>query len=280
MRSPKEIRDTEFDVAARGYKTQDVDAFLSIIADELEELMAEKAEMQTKMMMLAEKVEEYRKDEDALRSALISAERMKDSLLQEAEQQKDIVLRDAQQKADKIVEEAQKDIDREEVTLKALRQQVASFKSEILNTYKQHLEVLSDLPDAPEEEYSDETVAQLFTDGEITQATQQPAVEEAAFAFEQAVVEEPQPETAVPTFDAAPQRADGQPIYDGFAPRDWPTESVSPEQPAPQPDFSPEATPEFATFGGDQPQADDQAEKTESRFEKLDFGEDFTFGRD
>lgn len=282
MRSPKDIRDTEFEKASRGYNIQDVDAFLAILADELDELLAEKAEMQTKMMMLAEKVDEYRKDEDILRSALVSAERMKDSLLQEAQQQKDIVLRDAQQKADKMVEEAERSIEREEVTLKALRQQVSSFKSEILSIYKSHLEVLSDLPETPvEDDYDDEAVAKLFTEGETPEAVAQTPIAPAAAVAPVASPMEVPAEAAIPAGSAVPFGAPAVPNpgeaaaqYDGFAPRDW-------GEPVAKPAYQPVSEPEFATFGtaaGEQNNA--QPEKTESRFEKLDFGEDFTFGRD
>lgn len=296
MRSPKEIRDTEFEKASRGYNIQDVDAFLSLIADEVEVLIAEKAEMQTKMMMLAEKVDQYRGDEDALRSALVSAERMKDSLLQEAQQQKEIVLRDAQQKADKLIEDAQKEIEREEITLKALRQQVAAFKSEILNIYKGHLEVLSELPEDFEGDAFDETVVatqpvmpvvetapvqvqqpepvveqhpQMPVAGYEEPAVQvqpaQPVQQQAQFSFA-----EPEPQPAV---QANPEQ---QPVafFDGGAP-------VQQQQPAEITQEMPLAQNtgelEFATFGAS---VEPQPEKQESRFEKLDFGEDFTFGRD
>ena len=116
---------------------------------------------------LTEKVEQYRRDEDALRSALISAERMKESILAEATQQRDILLRDAQQKAEKIVYEAESKIDREEVTLNALKQQVAAFKSEVLSIYKSHLEILSDLPDNPEDMNFGQPAGSFKEDGGI-----------------------------------------------------------------------------------------------------------------
>lgn len=261
MRTPKEIRDTEFDKVSRGYNIQDVDAFLSLIADQVETLMAEKDELQKKMMLLAEKVEEYRGEEDALRSALVSAERLKDNILQEAQEQKDIVMRDAQQKADKVIDEAQKGIEREEITLKALRQQVSAFKSEILGIYKSHLEVLSELPDEPVEPgLDDEAVSKLFTEEAAPQPAE-PAPEQTADMYEQAGIQ-----TQEYVAPEAMNNATGQ--YDGFAPRE-----------GAEPDAAP--GPEFATFDTPQQEAPAQPEEAkESRFDNLDFGEDFTFGRD
>jgi len=353
MFTPKEIRDTEFERVSKGYKVEDVDGFLSRLADQIERLMIDKNEADQKLVILAEKVEQYRKDEDALRSALITAERMKDSLLAEATQQKEIMLRDAQQKAEKIVYEAESKIDREEVTLHALKQQVAAFKSEVLSIYKSHLEILAELPDNPEEMNFGKAALE-------EQATSQNAAREPAFdpvppAFDippAPAYEPPAPAYEPPHPDAAPnvmndayepqgappfaqqsntggfppQSATGgfppqsappaytppqpatyppqpaayqpeagapyppqpaygggapgqnsMPAYDGFAPRTYgepPTGNPSYQVPR-KPGEQQGSDSVFASFDEERP-----PEQEESRFGKLDFGENFSFGRD
>lgn len=287
MFTPREIRDIDFESASRGYRPDDVNGFLDRIADQMEALLSEKDELQAKMMMLAERVEQYRSEEDALKAALISAERMKDNILAEAQQQKEIVVRDAQQKADRILSEAQQSITREEVTLKALKQQVAAFKSEVLNIYKTHLEVLSDLPDEPADpDFDEAAVSELFTEQPVQQYAE-PQQEAPAAAAEQPVFFEPQPasepqfataEPAAPVYEAQPATqqpayapvADGTQTYEGFAPR-----AAEENRLESQPAASNE--PVFASFGTEEP-APQRTE--ESRFEKLDFGENFSFGRD
>ena len=77
MLTSKEIRSTTFVSVRKGYATEDVDAFLNKVAGELDTLQnecaamlkekddviaglqAEKKEIEDKMMVLAEKVEEY-----------------------------------------------------------------------------------------------------------------------------------------------------------------------------------------------------------------------------
>ena len=311
MFTPKEIRDTEFERVSKGYKVEDVDGFLARLADQIEHLMIDKNESDQKLMMLAEKVEQYRRDEDALRSALISAERMKESILAEATQQKDIMLRDAQQKAEKIVYEAESKIDREEVTLNALKQQVAAFKSEVLSIYKSHLEILSDLPDNPDEmNFGNSGVAAPGAN-----AAAAPGFNQVFEPFQEMQAAPPaQAEGMNPAPYAPAQHNTGQvdvnaPAADYSGQFDQITGQVpygDVQPPGLEPDaryetFSPTAYGNAeAPYAGGQPAAVEQPQMEESvfasfsatdeqvsvpaaedsRFGRLDFGENFSFGRD
>ena len=70
------IETKEFHVAARGYNQHEVDEFLDRCADAVEELNKINNENERKMQVLAETVMDYRNQEDSIRSALISAQRM------------------------------------------------------------------------------------------------------------------------------------------------------------------------------------------------------------
>ena len=124
MLTAKDIRTTSFETVRRGYSVEDVDAFLKKVASELEAFQTEtvsmlqekdqalekatreKKDLESKMIVIAEKLEEYRSQETLLQNALLNAEKMKESLLGEARQTSEILIRDAQQKAEKILESA------------------------------------------------------------------------------------------------------------------------------------------------------------------------------
>lgn len=267
MYTPREIRDFGFERVSRGYSPEDVDVFLGRLADQLEQLTAEKGAADQKLMILAEKVEQYRKEEDALRSALISAEMMKESILAEATQQKEIMLNDAQQKAERIVADAEGKIDKEETTLKSLKQQVAAFKAEILNIYKAHLEILSDLPDEYMETEYDQpqqpSAADVFaqTEAQVQQGYAMPAEPQMSDPFAQVAPVQPQISQG---YEQQMQQTNDH-GYDGFAPRMDQAQQPSQEESV------------FAAFAGEDTTTSANAD---SRFGKLDFGENFSFGRD
>ncbi len=189
-----EIRDTVFDKTARGYNVDDVNAFLAQLADQIETLQTEKADAESKMMMLAERLEGYRKDEDTLRSALITSERLKEAVLTEARQKAEILINDAQMKAEQLTNAANQELEREEASFEKLQSEVAEFKKNVLAMYKEHLEVISRIPE-PEETMSSDAPAEIADEDfseEIKEEAKVAAEEEAErdIAVEEAASEE------------------------------------------------------------------------------------------
>ena len=73
MISANDIKERKFEKAAFGYKQEDIDDFLAELIVEFEELDAEREDLHNKIQILADKVREYRSDEDALKDALLGA---------------------------------------------------------------------------------------------------------------------------------------------------------------------------------------------------------------
>lgn len=189
-----DIHNVTFDRVMRGYKPEEVDEYLDKVAAELEKLQAEKADLQTKsadtekkMYILAEKVEQYRGEEETLKTALLNAQRMGESVIHEARQKAETILYDATNKANLARNEMLEKIAEEELLLSRLKAEVAHFKSEILSLYKQHIESLSLLPGEekkkPEEPAPAETAeqdAKADADAEAPAAQPEPAEDASA----------------------------------------------------------------------------------------------------
>lgn len=109
-----------------------------------------KDDAEQKMYVLATKVEEYRGQEDTLKTALINAQRMGETVVYEAKQKSDQMLREATGQTELLRQRAEEETARERRTLERLHDEVKNFKTTILNLYKQHIESLSAL-DPPAE---------------------------------------------------------------------------------------------------------------------------------
>lgn len=96
--------------------------------------------------MLADKLTEYREDEESLRTALLGAQKLGDSVIRESKTKAEIIMRDATIKAEAMVNNAKRQIEREQEGLTRIQKEVASFKNRLLDLYKQHLELISALP--------------------------------------------------------------------------------------------------------------------------------------
>lgn len=114
----KEILARKFEKATfNGYKTEDVDEFLREISAEYSQLQKDKNELERKLEVLADKIREYRSDEDALKDALLIAQKQANQITNEAKAAAEKLqketdekiakqLKDAQERSDKLHKEA------------------------------------------------------------------------------------------------------------------------------------------------------------------------------
>lgn len=123
MLTPSKIKNHHFEAAGKNaYRAQSVDDFFEIVADSYEQMFKENGELVKKIGLLAERVEEYRNDEDNIRAALLTAQRMADKIMKETNEKAENQLAEATQnaaakeasaeaKAKKLLEQAQHDAD-------------------------------------------------------------------------------------------------------------------------------------------------------------------------
>ena len=89
MLKPEQISNAQFTLVGKGaYRAEEVDAFLKSTADSYEQLSAQNADLMKKMGILAQKIEEYRAEEDTIKTTLLTAERTAKAVRREAEDEK------------------------------------------------------------------------------------------------------------------------------------------------------------------------------------------------
>lgn len=213
MITAQDIHNVTFEKALRGYRMDEVDEFLGKVAEQIDTLTKEKNDLEKKMYILAEKVDQYRKDEETLKTALLNAQRLGETVVYEAKQKAETILYDANSKASQAKEEAAEQVAVEERALAEMKRQVAQFKNDILNLYKQHIESLSAIPgaeDHPKKEPDPEPVAAVQPDEPVElDSFDLPAAPESIAEPEKAepVKPEPQPIVDEPTKEMDPRSA-------------------------------------------------------------------------
>ncbi len=130
----------------RGYRVEDVDAFIDEVIVSFEQLKKEKSDLIRKMDILATRVEQYRADEETVRNALLSSQRVADTSIREAQAKASQIISDAEAKAQSTLKEANAvSAKQKEVYLK-LKSDSAELRKELENIYNNHLKAISDLP--------------------------------------------------------------------------------------------------------------------------------------
>lgn len=181
MMTANDIRNVKFNRSLGGYKTDEVDTFLDNCADTVEELTKASAENERKMQVLAETVVEYRNQEDTIRTALISAQRMSETIIQEAQAKADAIVQEAESKAKNIHEEAEKEIVDEREELRRIKAEVSAFKNKLMSVYREHLTLIGVLEDETLDE-QDTAVPQSAT--EESNETEEDTLDEAPHTIE------------------------------------------------------------------------------------------------
>ncbi len=233
-----------------GYRAEDVDAFIDDVQVSYDNALKENAELKRKLAILAQKVEEYRNEEDSIRNTLLSAQKLADASVREAKHKAEVIVADATEKAERIILGAQKEAESQQGELGRLKEEVAAFRTKLLTIYKEHLQIIQQLP----------------TEEEVTKENESQAAETAK------APEAPQPEST----PAAPQEEAPavEKMEEAVDPKDM--EKTKVYEPvgyteAPMPQAAPMAPPD-----GAQPIED----QLPSRFSSLKFGEDYDLKND
>ncbi|MGN1119663.1 MAG: DivIVA domain-containing protein [Oscillospiraceae bacterium] len=90
-----------------GYNTDDVDAFLREVSSEFSQLQKEKNELERKLEVLADKIREYRDDEDALKDALLLAQKQGNAIVAESKAAAEELKASTEEACEKQIAEAQ-----------------------------------------------------------------------------------------------------------------------------------------------------------------------------
>ena len=121
MLTPAKIKNHHFEAAGRNaYRTDSVDSFFEEVAASYEQMFRENGEMYKKISLLAERLEEYRNDEDNIRNALLTAQRMSEQIQREAREKADTMVAEAQARA--VAENARVDAETNDMLAKATYQ--------------------------------------------------------------------------------------------------------------------------------------------------------------
>lgn len=222
MIASDDVRRVTFDRAMRGYRCEDVDDYLKQVADSIDSLAAENDDLQKKLVILAQRIDQYRADEDTLSTTMINAQRLGENVIKEAKQKAAEIIRAANIKAEDREQRARDEVELAQQELVTIKQEADAFKKRLMDLYRQHIEMIAKIP-----EYHTNRAEQQAAQPqpEPQEAPQQPA---------------PQPvEQSVP----APQPAAPEESYPAYEEPEYyeaePEEPAQPEEPEPAPASAP-----------------------------------------
>ncbi len=185
MLEAENIRNKRFSTVKNGCSPSEVTEYLAMLAQEIEELQRANAESEEKILKLVEKINEYREDEDAIKAAMIYAQKESNKLINDAKAKaRDMIesakteqvrlseqsaaeceriIQEHKAKCDEMIQQQTEDTrqeilaiqdeyDAEKARLDEMKAEVTYFKSQLTDLYTQQLALILRMPQMSEEE--------------------------------------------------------------------------------------------------------------------------------
>lgn len=141
--TPQDIREKTFEKAMfGGYDMAAVQNYQEEVAAELANAQKEIAVLKGKMKVLVDKIEEYRASEDAMRLAILSAQKVGKQIEDDAKASADKILSEAKSTSDRILGGLQHETANEEAKLLTAKTSCAKFLEDVRNLCMNQLEYL------------------------------------------------------------------------------------------------------------------------------------------
>ena len=141
--TPQDIREKTFEKAMfGGYDMAAVQNYQEEVATELANAQKEIAVLKGKMKVLVDKIEEYRASEDAMRLAILSAQKVGKQIEDDAKASADKILSEAKNTSDRILGGLQHETANEEAKLLTAKTSCAKFLEDVRNLCMNQLEYL------------------------------------------------------------------------------------------------------------------------------------------
>lgn len=188
MLSASEIKNVKFAKSMSGYKQEEVDILLDKVEADYAQYERIIKEFQDKNDALTKEIEDLKASQNSIQSVLLSAQQLADRIVSEAKEKSEEIIRNAETnisvitahekelsatfelkaqerkselekelnhmvskaklKAESITAAAEDSVARQQILFDKLKMEIASFKSSINAKYKEHLEILSSIPDS------------------------------------------------------------------------------------------------------------------------------------
>ncbi len=142
---PMDIHHKEFStVRVGGYNKEEVDAFLDMVADELERLLHRNQEQAELVESMRQKANQFDSMQQTLQNAIINAQKSADNIVQEARTQAEAMLKEAQEQSLRMLEEARAERSRISQTFAGIREQVMGYIATIKELMEKNQAMIRD----------------------------------------------------------------------------------------------------------------------------------------
>jgi cell division initiation protein len=130
--TPLEIQKHEFTRKWKGFDPVEVESFLAMVAEEMEELARANSDYEGRLHMLVEENAEHRERERILKETLVAAQRASEDMRSTAAKQAELIVREAQDSGERLTHNAMQRAAEVEKAIHGLKIQRANFRLQLM----------------------------------------------------------------------------------------------------------------------------------------------------
>jgi cell division initiation protein len=157
--TPLEIQKQQFSRVLKGYNADEVRAYLSLVAEEIENLLRDVDRLTRENAMLREDLDDHSQRERILKDTLLSAQKVSEEVKANARKEAELIVKDAELLAERVVGQAMSRLADIERTIQDLKLERVSARNKLQATLDTMQQMLS--LDA-EQESTEQPITALF----------------------------------------------------------------------------------------------------------------------
>jgi cell division initiation protein len=143
--TPRDIHNQEFKRSLRGYDMDEVDSFLQQIADELETLLSDNAQLKDQIKELKLRMEEYKSKDELLEKTLLAAQQATEQMKEASRKEVDAASKAARVEAAKIIEDARAELTETSQRIRDLKRYRYDFIIQYKALLDRHYHLLAEM---------------------------------------------------------------------------------------------------------------------------------------
>ena len=147
--SPLDIHHKEFKTARfGGYNEEEVDSFLDLVADELDNILQENNDLRLQMQHLKQRLAEFEEMQSSLQSALLAATRSAEAVKEQARQESETIMLKTQKEAELLIGSADEQARQIHLKGQEERQKLEQSYAQLKNIKRHYLQSIKEIADA------------------------------------------------------------------------------------------------------------------------------------
>lgn len=140
--TPLDVKKHDFSRTLRGYDTEEVRAFLEMVADELMNLQKSNEELRLRTTQLDTRLSDYKDLEEKWKATMMNAQQSAERELDHSRRESEIMKKEAEIKAEEILDDARRKVAKHREEMEMLRAEKAAFVKRLKHLISSQVDLL------------------------------------------------------------------------------------------------------------------------------------------